>query len=88
MGLDCELTEVFSLVYKADVGDGLTENEFDHVFTGFSNQDPQPNPDEVSEWKWVSLSELDKNIQKHPENYTVWFRIIFPKIFEFKSAVS
>jgi isopentenyl-diphosphate delta-isomerase len=27
MGFDCDIEEVFSCVYKADVGDGLTEHE-------------------------------------------------------------
>ena len=29
MGFDCDLEEAFSFIYKANVGDGLTEHEFD-----------------------------------------------------------
>lgn len=35
MGLVAILTEVFTFLYQADVGNGLTENEFDHVFSGY-----------------------------------------------------
>jgi isopentenyl-diphosphate Delta-isomerase len=31
MGFDCELKKAFHFTYKADVGQGLTEHEFDHV---------------------------------------------------------
>lgn len=34
MGLACELSEVFSFIYKAHLGNNLTEHEFDHVFVG------------------------------------------------------
>jgi isopentenyl-diphosphate delta-isomerase len=49
MGLVATLTEVFTFSYRADVGNGFIENEFDHVFFGISNQDPDPDPTEVSD---------------------------------------
>ena len=40
MGMDCEFKEAFSFLYKADVGQGLTEFEYDHVFIGTSDIKP------------------------------------------------
>jgi isopentenyl-diphosphate delta-isomerase len=80
MGFDCDLDEAFSFVYKADVGDGLTEHEFDHVFTGTSDQAPTPNPEEVSEWKYVDMDVLVKDMEQRPEDYTVWFRIALAEV--------
>ena len=34
MGFETELEKVFDFVYKAEFENGLTEHEFDHVFTG------------------------------------------------------
>ena len=42
MGLGATLTEVFTFSYQADVGNGLIENEFDHVFFGVSNHESGP----------------------------------------------
>ena len=67
MGLVATLTEVFTFSYKADVGNGLTENEFDHVFLGVSNQNPNPNPAEVSDWNWVTIEELEQELIRNPE---------------------
>lgn len=75
MGFDCDIKEAFSFIYKADVGDGLTEHEFDHVFIGTYDQKPTPNPDEVGDWKYIWPGELYADIEKHPDNYTVWFKI-------------
>src|SRR4051794_281839 len=32
MGMDCELTELFQFSYRHEFGNGLIENEYDHVF--------------------------------------------------------
>ena len=34
MGFDCELTEKFSFMYKAEFENGLTEHELDFIYTG------------------------------------------------------
>jgi len=76
MGFDCDLNEIFSLTYKALVGNGLTEHEYDHILVGRCNVTPHANPDEVLEWKWVSLTTLTEKIQRFPDNYTHWLKLI------------
>ncbi len=80
MGLSCDLHEVFSFIYKAPVGQGLTEHEFDHVFIGISNTQPAINPEEVEEWKYMSPDAVSEDIRQHPELYTEWFKISFDEI--------
>lgn len=84
MGLVATLTEVFTFSYHADVGNGLTENEFDHIFFGISNQNPTPNHAEVSDWNWVTIEELKQEITKNPEEYSSWLRQCFSKIRNYK----
>jgi isopentenyl-diphosphate delta-isomerase len=83
MGMQSEIREIFSFVYKADVGQGLTEHEFDHVFAGFTDDCPVINPEEVAEWKYLSLDELKRQMQAEPEQFTVWFRIAFAEVEKF-----
>jgi isopentenyl-diphosphate Delta-isomerase len=83
MGFDCEIIPAFTFKYKAPVGQGLIEHEFDHVFTGTYNSIPSPNPDEVAAWKWVAMTELEEDMLLNPEKYTVWFRIAFPELKSF-----
>lgn len=82
MGIRCRLQKIAEKIYKADVGGGLTEYEYDHMFIGFSDSKPKPNPEEVSDYKWVSLEELQADIEKNPESYTPWFRILLPIFLE------
>ena len=80
MGMTCEMHEVYTFIYKAPVGQGLTEHEFDHVWIGRSDDTPQINREEVESWKYMSLSDLKKDIQLHPELYTEWFKITFEEM--------
>ena len=72
MGFDCDLQHLFHFTYKVQLSDQLFEHELDHVFMGFYNQDPKPNPVEASNWKWMGLAELRESFQKQPEEYTYW----------------
>lgn len=82
MGMDVELKEAFSFIYKAPFDNGLTEHEYDHVMIGYSNEEPVINPDEVADWKWVDTQSLRVDIKMNPENYTEWFKIIFDKFYQ------
>lgn len=81
MGLQVPLQEVFSFIYKAPFDNGLTEHEYDHVLVGYSDAQPQINPEEVASWKWFSLEAIKEDILQAPEQYTAWFKIIFEEFY-------
>ncbi|MGZ3867228.1 MAG: isopentenyl-diphosphate Delta-isomerase [Bacteroidia bacterium] len=80
MGLDCRLTHIFSFIYQAELDHGLSEHELDHVYVGLCNDLPKADPEEAEDWKYMKAEEIEKDIQRHPESYTVWFRLIFPRV--------
>ena len=80
MGFSCELHKAFHFIYNADVGGGLTEHEFDHVFIGYYDEAPKINEGEVMAWKWMSRDLIRKELESQPEKYTVWFRIAFKEV--------
>ena len=80
MGFETELKEIFSFVYKAEMGNGLIEHEYDHVFAGFFDDPPHPNSNEVAGWCYSSINDLKVKMMKNPDQFTSWFRIVFPKI--------
>ena len=82
MGFVTQLQEVVSFIYKAPFDNGLTEHEFDHVLTGNYSDEPIINKEEVANWKWMSLIEIKNDIEKKPEIYTEWFKIIFSKFYD------
>jgi isopentenyl-diphosphate delta-isomerase len=84
MGLVAALTEVFTFSYHADVGNGLTESEFDHVFFGVSNHNPKPNLAEVSDWNWVDIEDLKQELIRNSEEYSPWLRRCFNEVINYK----
>lgn len=82
MGFDCEIKEVLSFIYKAELDQGMTEHELDHVLIGKCETIPEINEEEVHDWKWISLDELDEDMKDQPEKYTVWFRVIWERVKE------
>lgn len=81
MGFDTPLTEKFSFTYFSDeVGQGLIEHEFDHVFFGHYEGKPDINKAEVHAWKFRSMQDIQEDIRRHPQQYTVWFRIAFDEV--------
>jgi isopentenyl-diphosphate delta-isomerase len=76
MGFDCRLKKIFSIKYKIKLDNNFSENEFDHVFIGKFKGDPEPDPDEVSGWKWIKMKRLEDDVKKNPGKYTEWFKKI------------
>jgi isopentenyl-diphosphate Delta-isomerase len=81
MGISAELSHKASFIYKTEFGNGLTEHEFDHVFTGTINTDPVINRSEVMEFIWKDVVEIKRALKTSPENYTTWFKIAMEKVF-------
>ncbi|HNQ13799.1 MAG TPA: isopentenyl-diphosphate Delta-isomerase, partial [Bacteroidia bacterium] len=80
LGMQCNLTNGFHFIYKANMENQLTEHEFDHVFFGVSDEIPNPNENEVAAWKYNSLEEIEKEIRLDKSVYTEWFKICFSKV--------
>jgi isopentenyl-diphosphate Delta-isomerase len=80
MGMATSLVHKDEFIYKVELEKGLTEHEYDHVYVGFSETDPIINPDEVMDYKWIGLEELNKDLEQHPEQYTFWFKLLKNKM--------
>ncbi|MDD2996269.1 MAG: isopentenyl-diphosphate Delta-isomerase [Paludibacter sp.] len=80
MGLKAELREVFSFKYIQELENNLTEHEYDHVFVGYSDELPVPNPDEVMDYKYISYQDLLQEVAESPKKFTAWFKMIYERV--------
>lgn len=74
MNFDCELSEAFGFVYRAELDGTLVEHEYDHVFVGRYDGDPEPDPSEVEDWRRLSTDELRGELRTRPGEFTYWLR--------------
>ena len=80
MGITCAFKAQFSFIYHAPMEDGLSEHELDHVLYGHTDDVPQPNPQEVAEWRYATLDEIREELESHPEVFTAWFKLCFERV--------
>ena len=76
IGIDADPEFFYKFIYKAKLDNGLTEHEYDHVFTCTTDQNPILNVEEAEDFKYVSMEDLYIDIDQNPFHYTFWFRLI------------
>ncbi len=77
LGIKTDLKEAFHFIYKAqDAKSGLTEYEYDTVFTGVYDGAFTFNSAEVADVKWMNTDDLMNDIEQRADEYSFWFKII------------
>lgn len=71
----------FDFTYRARYEDVGSEHELCHVFTArIDAEAPQPNPEEVADWRWVTPEALDAELADDAAKLTPWLRIEWPRL--------
>ncbi len=87
MGIVAKPRVAFSFIYQATFENGLHEHELDYVLFDVFEGEPVLNPDEAEDWKWMRIEDLVNDINRFPEQYTAWFKILlrqpeFPRVLQ------
>jgi isopentenyl-diphosphate delta-isomerase len=88
MGFTTPLNKAFEFIYNASFDNGLTEYEYDHVFIATYDGKISPDKTEVGDYCFINMDELKESLQSHPQKYTEWFKIAFPKLQNYIAANS
>ena len=80
MGITCNVTWLFSFIYREKLENELFEHELDHVFLGITDTEPVINTSEVEDWKRISFTDIHNDIKQNQQNYTYWFRELYEKV--------
>ena len=89
--LGAELTAVTPALpfrYRAAVGNGLVEHEYDHVFTAHLAGPLAPVAEEVAEVAWQPREALEHAVATAPATFTPWFRMLFPLVAAHRAAAT
>jgi len=71
-GLQVPLEDGFKARYRADLDNGMIENELVHVVFGVSDAPGRITPTEVSAYRDIDLDSLGREIEAHPNRFAVW----------------
>lgn len=83
MGIEASLLKAFQFTYRAEFKNGLVEHEYDHVYVGSSDIAPDPDPDEVMDYMYLSMEEIENKLNTTPELFTEWFKLCYKYAFQY-----
>ncbi len=82
LGFSCELEFLFKFQYQADYDATWGENELDWIFAGEYSGTVKPDKNEVGDYKFVDVKELENDIRENPGRYTPWFKMALGKVLK------
>jgi len=80
LGICAPLKFLFKFQYHARYKDRGSEYELCSVYAGRTNEQIQANPDEITEWKYVTVAELERDLTDNASHYSPWFKIEWERI--------
>ena len=84
LGLTCSLRFLFKFQYQAQFDNTGAEHELCSVFIGRSSGCVLVDPNEISDWRWVSPEELTAEMQgAGAERFTPWFIMEWERIWRY-----
>lgn len=79
-----DMRQVAPYRYRFADASGIVENEICPILVAYADVDPEPDPSEVEDWKWMPWDEFLKDIKKNPDIYSPWCReealLIAPRV--------
>jgi len=80
LGLTSRLRFLFKFIYQAQYDDSGSEHELCWVYLGRSSDPVVPNANEVANWRFVSIDELNGELSDNPEAFTPWMKLEWQRI--------
>jgi isopentenyl-diphosphate Delta-isomerase len=74
LGVRDPLAFGFFARYRADLDNGMRENELVYVYFGRLLSAPKPDPDEVAQVELASLRQIEQRMRDEPQSFTYWMK--------------
>lgn len=68
--------------YTTPPYNGIIENEFCPVFVALTDDDPEPNPDEIESYAWMPWKEYVQFLNTQPEKMSYWAKDQYKQLIE------
>ena len=80
LGMRCTLQFLFKFKYQAQYDEQGAEHELCSVFFGRSTTPVHANSEEIADWRWISLPELQRELSEEADSFTPWFKLEWEQI--------
>jgi isopentenyl-diphosphate delta-isomerase len=75
LGLTADLDYLYRFQYQARYSAAGSENELCSVFLGATDAEPTINVTEIEASQWLSVADLEAQLQDCPEKFPPWFKM-------------
>jgi isopentenyl-diphosphate delta-isomerase len=75
LGFDCPLEFLYKFKYQAQYGAVGAEHEYCWVYYGRYDGPVDANVNEIADWRFVEIPELEAELAAAPERFTPWFKM-------------
>ncbi|HEX6996614.1 MAG TPA: isopentenyl-diphosphate Delta-isomerase [Gammaproteobacteria bacterium] len=82
LGFACPLEFLYKFKYHAQYGAAGAEHEYCWVYHGRYDGPVDVNVNEIADWRWVGVDELEAELGAAPERFTPWFKMEWAHIRE------
>ena len=77
LGVTSALSFGFFARYRAELGNGMHENEFVYIYFGRLRSEPRPDPAEIADVACLSFDDISRRMKRDPGAFTFWFKHYF-----------
>jgi isopentenyl-diphosphate delta-isomerase len=74
LGVADPLSFGFFARYRAELDNGMQENEFVYVYFGRLRSPTRPDPAEVADLEFAGVREISRRIREEPDSFTYWMK--------------
>jgi len=75
LGIDTDLQYLYKFEYQASFENVGSEHELCSVYIGKKTGKIIANPNEIAEWKFIDLNQLEHDIAEQSEAFSPWFKM-------------
>jgi len=80
LGMRTQAEFIYKFQYHAQFDETGAERELCWVYLGRCSELPQPNKTEVADWRFISPTELNRELQQQSDSFTPWFKMEWAKL--------
>jgi isopentenyl-diphosphate delta-isomerase len=75
LGMESNAVFLYKFEYQARYDETGSEHELCWVFAGHTTDEPQINPTEIADWRWMSAEAVDRELVEQPDRWSPWSKM-------------
>lgn len=82
LGITASVNPQLKFEYRAQYDNNWGEHELDWVFFARGNGPGNVNADEIKDWEFIQIDDLQRQVASNPEKFTPWFRLCLDRVID------